>query len=334
MLADHKWDNVFGVVLAEAQAHIAGRLCLPDAASVAVAPNTHELVTRVVSSLPSPVRVLTTDGEFHSFRRQINRWVEAGIASEVTVGVEPFATFPERFVAAASGGEFDLTYLSQVMYDSGFVVPDLIGMVDALPQRGEVIIDGYHGFMALPADIGAVADRAFYVAGGYKYAMAGEGACFMHCPPDRIPRPIDTGWYAGFAALEDQSGVAYAQGGGRFLGATFDPTPWYRFNAVQRMLNSEGITVGAIHTHVAELQSRFLDGIAGTTVLGRLVPGRAEAGERGHFLAFQSPDAAARHAGLDRAGVVVDRRGDRLRIGFGLYHDSADIDELLGVLAP
>ena len=38
-----------------------------------------------------------------------------------------------------------------------------------------------------------------YLAGGYKYAMAGEGACFMHCPPGFGARPRNTGWYASFA---------------------------------------------------------------------------------------------------------------------------------------
>ena len=65
-----------------------------------------------------------------------------------------------------------------------------------------VIIDGYHGFMAVPTDLSMIAERAFYLAGGYKYAMAGEGACFLHCPPGYGLRPRDTGWYAGFSALE------------------------------------------------------------------------------------------------------------------------------------
>ena len=32
---------------------------------------------------------------------------------------------------------------------------------------------------------------------------------------------------------------------------------------------------------------------------------------------------------LARAGVVTDSRGDRLRFGFGIYHDDGDVDELL-----
>ncbi len=329
-LADSKWVHIFEVVLAEAQAHIAGRLRLPDAATIAVATNTHELVTRLVSGLPDPAHILTTDGEFHSFRRQLARWEESARAQVTRITVEPFATFPARFLEAATAGSFDLVYLSQVMFDSGYAVPELSRLVAALPPDPEVVVDGYHGFMALPTDLSPIADRAFYVAGGYKYAMAGEGACFMHCPPGRIPRPVDTGWYAGFAALEERSsGVTYGAGGSRFLGATFDPAAWYRFNAVQRMLNRHGLSVEVIHEHVRMLQERFLRANA-SGMLGELVDWNTA--ERGHFLAFVNSAAGDVHRAVQARGVVVDRRGDRLRVGFGIYHDRGDVDALIEVL--
>jgi kynureninase len=62
------------------------------------------------------------------------------------------------------------------------------------------------------------------------------------------------------------------------------------------------------------------------------VPGE-EFDERGHFLTFRLPDAAAAHCALHAAGVITDYRDGRLRIGFGIYHDDADVDELLRRLA-
>src|SRR2546430_14491694 len=114
--------------------------------------------------------------------------------------------------------------------------------------------------MAVPSDLAAVEDRAFYLAGGYKYAMAGEGACFAHCPPGYAERPVDTGWFAGFAGLSGAAAgkVAYAPGGGRLLGGTFDPTGIYRFNAVQRWLDGPGVTRADIPAHLQSLQQRFL----------------------------------------------------------------------------
>ena len=59
-LADLKWDKVFGEVFPAAQAHVARQLSLPDPETVAFAPSTHDLITRVLSCLDRPVRILTT----------------------------------------------------------------------------------------------------------------------------------------------------------------------------------------------------------------------------------------------------------------------------------
>src|SRR3546814_12043092 len=97
------------------------------------------------------------------------------------VPVEPFEDFAARFAAAAEAGAFDLVYLSQVFFNSGFALDDLDSLVAAVggaetAAETYVVIDGYHGFLARPTDLSAIAGRAFYLAGGYKYAMAAEGA--------------------------------------------------------------------------------------------------------------------------------------------------------------
>lgn len=333
-LQDDKWDRVFGEAMPTARRHIARVLSLPDPDTIAFAPNTHELVVRLLSCLPRPTRILTSDAEFHSFTRQSRRLEEEGLADVERIPAEPHATFGARFADAAQRGDHHLVFLSQVFFDSGAVVEDLEEVVRAVPDDGTfVVVDGYHGFMAVPTDLSAIADRAFYVAGGYKYAMAGEGAVFMHCPPAYGARPVNTGWYAGFGQLEGGVGadVAYAAGGSRFLGSTFDPSGLYRFNAVQDWLSEEGIGVGAIHRHVGVLQEAFLrrvdeldlDGVS----RGTLVP-PAGAPDRGHFLTFRTDDAEGWDRRLHERRVIVDHRADRLRIGLGIYHDAGDLDVL------
>src|SRR5262249_58050923 len=108
-----------------------------------------------------------------------------------------------------------------------------------------VAVAGSPGVLALPYALAGHADRAFYLAGGYKYAMAGEGVCFMHCPGGFAMRPRDTGWFAAFGALErgGSASVAYAKDGTRFMGATFDPTGLYRLAAVFDWMKAIGLTV-------------------------------------------------------------------------------------------
>ena len=57
------------------------RLMDDSADNIALAPNTHELVVRFLSALPLKKRpkLITTDGEFHTIRRQLDRLSEEGI---------------------------------------------------------------------------------------------------------------------------------------------------------------------------------------------------------------------------------------------------------------
>jgi len=336
-LADRKWETIFGEVVPRAQAGIAGILSLSDPASLAFGPNTHGFLLRLLSCMPQDraIRVLCTDGEFHSFERQLRRLEEAGRAEVSRVQTEPFESFTGRFAEAAAEGGSDLIYLSQVFYNSGYAVPDLAGIVAAVPEpEALVVIDGYHGFLARPTDLSAVGDRAFYMSGGYKYAMAGEGVCFLHCPSGRAERPPDTGWFAAFGALtaKAEGQVPYGADGSRFLGATFDPVGVYRQIAVFDWLTAEGITAAAIHDHAVALQESFVTampglGIPGLSAENLVVP--LEESNRGNFLTFRTPEAGPLYEALLARNIITDHRGDRLRFGFGIYQDERDVEALV-----
>jgi kynureninase len=330
-LVDDKWGPIFGTLIPRVQRGIAKLLSLPDPGTIAFAPNTHDLIMRLFSALPHdrPVRVLTTDSEFHSFTRQAARLEEDGLAFIERIATEPFDTFHERLKHAASAGGHDLVFVSQVFFNSGATAGDLAALAASMPSDDTLlVIDGYHSFMALPTDLSSIADRAFYLAGGYKYAMSGEGACFMHCPPGYAPRPRDTGWFAAFGALTgEQKGVPYGTDGSRFMGATFDPSGLSRLGAVLDWIDQIGLTVPDIHEHVLALQTQFLSEIAGIAPLqnARLVTPMSPGIPRGHFLTFETPDAGAIHDKLAAAKIITDVRANRIRFGFGCYHAADEI---------
>jgi selenocysteine lyase/cysteine desulfurase len=338
-LADRKWDKVMEEVWPEARENVARELGSEDPSAIVFSSNTHDFLIRLMTAAPprskGPLKVLTTDGEFHSARRQFARWAEAGWIALDRFPAEPFDGFSERFLAAAASGSYDLILVSQVMFGSGRIF-DQVEALAALgrPDGPWVVIDGYHAFMALDRPFGEeAAKRAFYLGGGYKYAMAGEGCAFLHAPPGFGERPPVTGWFAEFEDLSLPEGsVGYAKDAMRFMGATFDPSALYRFNAVQRTLQSEGITTGRVSAHVAELQSLFIAGIGNSKLASAelLNPLNGEAHAR--FLAFRSPDAQRWYDALIARNCVTDVRGDVLRIGFGLYHDAEDVERLTALL--
>ena len=199
-----------------------------------------------------------------------------------------------------------------------------------------MVIDGYHGFMATPTDLSGIHDRVFYLAGGYKYAMAGEGACFLHAPDGYGPRPVVTGWFAEFGDLEGPiGGVGYRTDGGRFWGATFDVSALYRFNAVQDMLIAEGITIGDLAEHSRQLQQQFQSAVegfeGGLMASGRWLNPVVGDQARARFLALKHPEAATIRDRLLEAGIVTDVRDDVIRFGFGPYQDKADVQRLIEV---
>ena len=336
-LNDAKWGRVFDQVIPEAQGHIAGTLGLPEPGQIVFGPNVHGFLLRLLSCLPAdrPPRILSTDGEFHSFSRQAQRLVEDGLIELETIPCDPFDSLRHRLIEAVDSSRFDLVYLSQVFFDSGRVLPGLSQVVEAAAGRGALVaVDGYHGFAGVPTDLSAMADRVFYLAGGYKYAMSGEGCCFMAVPPGCELRPRDTGWYASFATLPSGDGsVAYAADGWRFAGATFDPSGLYRFNAVFRFFQEADLTVGGMHERAALLQDQFLEQIEAAKVPGISRRSCLYAGTpHGRFLTFDVGTTARAEGitqGLEAAGVRIDSRGSRVRFGFGLYHDPGDIDTLI-----
>ncbi|MGI5309062.1 aminotransferase class V-fold PLP-dependent enzyme [Rheinheimera sp. WS51] len=336
-LVDDKWRYIFSEKVPETQQLIADILQLPHPEQIVFAPNTHELVMRLIScfDLRKPLRILSTDSEFHSFSRQVKRLAEYDNVQLDSLATEPFSTFEQRFIQAASNQDYDIIFVSQVFFNSGYAISDLTQFVQQLAEQSKamIVIDGYHGFMALPTDLSTVSERIFYVAGSYKYAQAGEGCCFMAVPLGSEHRPLYTGWFAEFGTLaaEKTATTLYSEDGFRFAGSTMDFTALYRLNAVLRLFKQQGITVGRSHQYVQKLQQVFLDKleIVQHAKLNSSSLLMHDLNHHGHFLTFKlanASEAAELASQLKRAGIETDYRGERLRFGFGLYHDSADYD--------
>jgi selenocysteine lyase/cysteine desulfurase len=332
--ADTKWGKVMDAVWPEAQAHVAAELGSGDRSAIVFASNTHDFLIRLVAACPrgpnGPLRVLTSDGEFHSARRQFARWAEGGEIALTRVAAEPFDDFSERFLQAAETGEHDLILVSQVLFNSGRTFDRVAELASLARAEGPwVVIDGYHAFMAIDASIDPqIASSIFYLGGGYKYAMAGEGMGWMHCPPGFGQRPPITGWFAEFGELTAPPGsqVGYTKDAMRFMGATFDPSALYRFNAIQRMLKENGITTARVAARVASLQALMLDGLAGSALGEAELLNPLDGKPHARFLAFRQANAQRWCGELMARQCITDVRGDVLRIGFGLYHDEEDVE--------
>ena len=329
-LVDEKWERAFAQV--ERVAHGFARRIGDRKGHVTIGANTHELVVRLLSALPlvRRPRLVSTDGEFHSLRRQLDRLAEEGVAV-VKVPARPAESLAER-LSAEVDERTACALVSSVLFESALIVPDLRAVAEACTRAGsELLVDAYHSLGAVPFSLAAEGlERAYVVGGGYKYLQLGEGNCFLRSPGDCELRPVITGWYSEFVelaettALGDEGGprpVAYGAGGARFAGATFDPTSQYRAAAVFDFFEREGLDaelLRAVSQHQVGLlievfQSLDLD--PATVSLVDDVP----VSERGGFLALRSPRAGQLRAGLRERGVYTDHRADVLRFGPAPY---------------
>jgi kynureninase len=320
---DAKWDRA-----AEQAALVqAGfrRLLSDPTGTIALAENTHELVVRLLSALPLGERrtLIKTDGEFHSIRRQLDRLGEAGLTI-VTVAAHPVDTLAER-VAHTIDDRVACVFVSSVLYKTAEIVPGLDLVARTADRYGAtLLVDAYHHLNVVPFDIHSMGlETAFVTGGGYKYCQLGEGNAFLRVPEGCRLRPVITGWFSEFAALEDQpvaGRVVYGEKAARFAGATYDPTAHYRAAAVFAFHNDWHL-VPELLREISRRQVGILkDGFEALDLDSRLAEVVSmPANRRAGFLAIRS-NRAEKLVGVLRARhVFCDHRGDILRLGPAPY---------------
>lgn len=335
---DEKWTAAF----AKAEEVRAGfRTFLHDPrGELALGASTHELVIRLLSSLDLRRRpkLVTTDGEFHTLRRQLARLGEEGI-EVVRVPAAPVETLAERLVSEIDDST-GAVFVSHVLFETSRIVPGLNFLAAAcLSREVELVVDAYHALGVAPFalhDLGLT--NAWVLGGGYKYLQLGEGNCFLRLPAHaQERRPVVTGWYAEFGALADErrpDQVSYAGGADRFAGATYDPTSHYRGARVIRFFASEGLTPELLREtslHQVGLLARYFDELDlpdDVVTRDRDTP-RAEFGG---FLSLRCENSGGLQAALAERGVRTDSRGEHLRFGAAPYLSDTQLKAAMAVL--
>jgi kynureninase len=335
-LVDEKWARAAGQA---ARVQEGFRRLLDDRdGDIALGQNTHELVTRLLSALPLDARprLVTTDGEFHTIQRQLDRLLEAGL-DIVKAAARPAETLAER-LAASVDDRTACVLVSSVLFETAEIVDGLDIVAQACDRHGAtLLVDAYHHLNVVPFAIGALGlERAFVTGGGYKYCQLGEGNAFLRVPPGCRLRPVLTGWFSEFAALEHShtgAAIEYGPGAARFAGATYDPASHYRAAAVFDFHVEHGLTaprLREISRHQIGLLKRAFEALDIDPTVARVEP-MADA-RRGGFLAIRARRAGDLSRGLRGRGVLTDFRGDVLRLGPAPYLSDGQLADAVAAL--
>jgi kynureninase len=321
-------DDVWDLAFAKANEVRRGfaRLLDDTPERIALAQNTHELVVRFLSALPLRKRpqLVTTDAEFHTIRRQLDRLAEEGI-EVIKVPAMPAATLAER-LAISVDDHTAAVLMSAVLYTNAHIVPNLRVAQEACERVGAaLLVDAYHALNVVPFSLTEEGlQHAYVVGGGYKYCQLGPGNAFLRFPEDTNLRPVVTGWFSEFTHLSRSPAggrVAFGPGPARFAGATYDFTSHYRAAAVFKFFADQNITPPKLR-QLNQHQIEILSGGSRNEAIGG-------------FLAIPAPRAAKIQKALRKKNIWTDYRGEILRLGPAPYVTDAQISEAaeaLGVL--
>ncbi|HZI83474.1 MAG TPA: aminotransferase class V-fold PLP-dependent enzyme [Casimicrobiaceae bacterium] len=265
----------------------------------------------ILNSYDTAARVVATRAEFDSIDVILRQYARRGrIALSLVEPREDGCFVAEDLLAAVRAGA-DLVVVSQVLFNTGQILPDLPALVAAAHAEGaRVLLDVYHSLGVFPVDVAAL-DVDFAIGGSYKYLRGGPGACYLYLHPRHLDgslSTLDVGWFAKDEpfAYERPDPPRFAPGGDAFFESTPPILPLYQARAGQVFT----LAIGVARLRAHSLQQRWL--VAALRERGVTAIGGTE--DRGAFVAVRLAEAVRCSERLAERGVVTDARGPWLRL--------------------
>ena len=282
-------------------------------------------------------RLVTTDGEFHSLRRQLARLAEEGV-EVVRVTAEPVDTLAERLAAAVDDRTARGAGVDRAVRAPPASCPTSPPLADACARHGaELLLDAYHalGVVPFPSTRWASATPGSPAAATSTSSWArATASCACRRTPTDV-RPVVTGWFAEFGDLStaatDPARVSYGPRRPALRRRHLRPVePLPRGRACSTSSPTAGPDAGACSARSYRHQvgrcwpTRSTPWTCPTTSSPATATSPPEA--FGGFLALRSPRAGQLQARCSaQRGVLTDSRGDVLRLGPAPYLSDAQL---------
>jgi kynureninase len=223
--------------------------------------------------------------------------------------------------------------VNRVLFESSWIM-DLPPIVAAAHGAGaRVVVDDFHGSGVVPIDVHELGVD-FLLSGALKWLCGGQGIAFLYCRRDLIEQmePLVVGWFGtvdpfGF----DRSALRLRDDARRFETGTFAlPQAWTAAGGLEIILEAG---VDRIRARNQELTRSIIER---ADELGMQLLSPRDDERRGGLVRVRvagGPDRAEQvlHS-LFEHDVVVDRRGDALRISPHFFNDEGDIDRCFAEL--
>jgi kynureninase len=316
----HLWQTKLGdawdLWLEEENAHrtrLARLIDAPRPDNVVPKTSAGQGLRAVLNALPGIPRVVSTTGEFDSIDVILKQYATVGRISLQFVSCEaPDGSVDLSQLIQKVHDGADLVVISQVMFMTGRVVPNLGLLADQCHAAGaRLLVDTYHAVGVFPVSVTHI-KADFMIGGSYKYLRGGPGAAFLYLSPDALSsglRPIDIGWFAKDKPFlyDRPDPPRFACGGDAFLESTPPLLTYYQARAGQQL---------ALQMGVARIRAYCLDRLSKLKQYLAEVGITAEGADdlHGGFLTIENPAAVSLAEALERTGITTDARGSRLRL--------------------
>jgi len=227
------------------RARLAALLHAPRADCVVPKTSAGQGLRAILNSYDRIPRVVATRGEFDSIDVILRQYALRGRIDLRFVEARADATF-EAAELLAGIRDADLVVVSQVLFNTGQVLPGLPALIAAAHASGaRVLVDVYHSLGVMPVDIGAL-DADFAIGGSYKYLRGGPGAGFMYLHPRHLDgsfRTLDVGWFAKKNKFDyvRPDPPEFAAGGDALLESTPPVLTCYQARAGQLFTTAVGV---------------------------------------------------------------------------------------------
>jgi kynureninase len=220
-----------------------------------------------------------------------------------------------------------LVNTNRVLFESSWIL-DLPSIVEAARAAGAyVLVDDFHGTGIVPLDVHELGID-WLLSGALKWLCGGQGIAFLYCRRELIEQmqPLVVGWFGTVDPFNfDRSALHLRDDARRFETGTYSlPQAW---TAAGGMSILREVGVEAIRARSRELTRAVVDRADDSGM--ELLSPRDDA-RRGGVVRLRVPggrEEAERvlHALFDR-DVVLDQRGDALRISPHFFNNESDID--------
>jgi kynureninase len=310
------------------------RLIGADPDEVAIVPSVSAGLSAIATALDLGGRkVVLTDMDFPTNHYVWRAQERAGVKLDVVASADKIRIEADDVIERIDA-QTAVVNVNRVLFESSWIM-DVPALVEAAHDSGaHVVVDDYHGTGVLPIDVHE-SDVDFLVTGALKWLCGGQGIAFLYCKRaliEALPLRV-VGWFGTIDSFDfDRSALRLSPDARRFETGTYPLPQAFTAAAALELVLEVGVErIRARSRGLTAETIRRADDL-GVEVLSPRDPDR-----RGGLVRVRVPGARERAEAvlheLFARDVVLDSRGDALRISPHYFNDEGDLDRCFVELA-